>query len=141
MSNPALPTDYQIGTYVGGTGGLVTLQSLSIPNPHPIYRTAAQKVKLGDNSARSLGAPFVEWQWDWLSQVSRDKLRIYVPGASAQIYIITPTVENSSGYVGTPNISKRFLGQAWWPDPDTPEDPNTGRRLKFVLTIKQLVTA
>ena len=134
MANPATDLDFKIGTTIGGE---VTLASLGIVNPHPIWHQGVQTVKLGDNSGRLLGAQFVEWAWGFLSQASRDVLRAsYCPGASALIVIVTPTTEKVAG---VPNASARYQGQVWWPAPNTPEDPQAGRRVQFSLTIKQLI--
>ena len=138
MTNPAINSDFQLATFAGGTGSLHTLSSLNVPNPHPIWNPAVVRAKLGNNGARLLGAPRVEWHWGYVSQAVRDILRAYCPGASAQVYLITPTTEN----VGSiPNVSARYSAQMWWPSPESPEDPSTGRRLQFVITFKQLVTA
>ena len=67
MANPTTDTDFKIATYASGTGALVTLKSLGIPNPHPIYKTAVSMMSLGDNSARLLGAPVVTWHWGFLT--------------------------------------------------------------------------
>ena len=138
MANPATNNDFQIASKASGVGGLVTLASLGIPNPHPIYRTGVQTVKLGDNSARVLGAPIVEWHWGFTQQSWRDTLRTYCTGASADVFIVTPTTENVSS---VPNASQRFECQMIWPAPDKPEDPQTGRRLEFALIFRQLVSA
>jgi hypothetical protein len=136
MANPALSTDFKIATYAAGTGGLVTLKSLGIPNPHPIWKPGVQSIKLGDNSARTLGSPVVEWHWGFLQQAQRDMLRTYCTGASASVYIVTTTTENVSS---VPNVSKTYLAQMIWPAPNTPEDPQTGRRLEFMILFRQLV--
>ena len=135
MASPAVKTDFQIGATLGG---LVTLDSLGIPMPHPVYKAGVSKVKLGSNAARLLGAPTVEWTWGFLTQSQRDTLRTYVPGASADLFIITPTIEKVAG---VSNASARFECQAWYPDPESPENPDAGRRLQFILTFKQLVSA
>lgn len=132
MANPAVNTDFQIATTLGG---LTTLYALGITNPFPIYKPGVQAIKLGDNSARTLGSPLLEWHWGFLSQSQRDTLRTYIPGASAPLYIITPTTENIAG---DPNAAQTYFCQAWWPAPNTPEAPQNGRRLEFVLTFKQL---
>lgn len=132
MANPAVDTDFKIGTT---SGGKVTLASLSIPNPHPVWKDAVSKVKLGNNAARYLGAPVLEWHWGFLTAAQRDTLRTYCTGASADVFITTPTT-NKSG--GVSNVAVNYEAQMWWPSPETPEDPQTGRRLEFVLTFKQL---
>lgn len=136
MSNPAVIADFMIGTYAGGTGGMVTLASLNIPMPKPIYRTAVSAIKLGDNSMRELGSPMVEWQFGFITQAQRDTLRTYCTGVSAQVYIKTPTTEKISG---VSNAAQTFLAQMIWPAPNTPESPEAGRRLQFNLLFKQLV--
>jgi hypothetical protein len=138
MANPSGDADYQIATQAGGVGALVTLVSLSIPNPHPVYKTGVSKVKLGNNAARVLGSPTVEWVWGFLTPAQRDTLRTYCTSGAADVFIITPTVEKVSG---VSSASQRFECQMIWPDPDVPEDPNTGRRLQFILTFRQLVSA
>ena len=137
MANPAVIADFQIATQASGVAGLVTLASLGIPMPHPIYKAGVSKVKLGNNAARYLGAPTLEWMWGFITQAQRDTLRGFIPGASADLFIITPTTEN----VGSvPNASQRYECQAWYPDPEQAEDPSTGRRLQFIITFKQLVS-
>lgn len=133
MASPAVDNDFQLGTTLGGKQ---TLRVIGIPNPHPIWRGSVSSVKLGDNSARLLGAPVVEWHWGFLTQAQRDILRTYCPGASALVYITTPTTENVAA---VPNAGVAYSGQMIWPAPDVAEDPATGRRLEFKLIIRQLI--
>ena len=133
MANPAVNTDFQISTTLGG---LVTLRSLGVTNPHPIWQPAVARIKLGDNSARLTGAPYVTWQWGYIQSAERDILRGYCPNASALVYIWTPTTEKVSG---VSNAAKRYQCQMLWPSPETPEDPQTGRRVQFVLLFRQLI--
>lgn len=137
MSNPALSSDFQIATLVAGTGALVTLASLGIVNPHPTWIPAVSKAKLGDNSARLLGAPQVVWSWGFIQGAQRDILKTYCPNASAVVYLITPTVNVVSS---VPNASQRYICQMIWQSPESPEDPQTGRRLNFSITFRQLVS-
>jgi hypothetical protein len=138
MANPATNVDFKLASYAGGVGALATLASLGVSNPHPIWQPAVSRIKLGDNSGRLLGAPTVQWQWGFVKQDPRDALRVFCPGASAQVYIVTPTTETVAG---VPNASARYLAQMWWPSPDIAEDPNTGRRLQFMILFKQLISA
>lgn len=133
MANPASNDDFKIGTTLGG---IVTLASLGITNPHPIYGTGVQSIKLGNNAARTIGRPVLLWAWGFISQQERDTLRTYIPGASAQLYVRSVTTEKISS---VPNAAQTFLSQAWWPAPNQPEDPQAGRRLEFVITFRQLV--
>src|SRR5271157_4523519 len=137
MSNPALNTDFQIATFAGGVGALVTLASLGVSNPHPVWLASVSRAKLGDNSARLLGAPTVQWQWGFISQAARDQLRTFCTGASAPVIIITPTTETITA---VPNASQRYSCQMIWPAPDTAEDPQTGRRLQFNIIFRQLIS-
>ena len=139
MANPAVNTDFQIATYagyVGGGAGLVTLKSLGVPNPHPVWKDGVGIIKLGDNSSRTLGLPILLWHWGFISQASRDVLRTYCTGASAAVYIVTPTTNKIAG---VSNAALTYLAQMWWPAPNSPEDPVTGRRLEFSIMFKQLV--
>lgn len=136
MANPVVDGDFQIATFAAGTAGLATLKSLGVHNPNPIWRAGVTSVKLGDNSARILGAPVVEWEWGFVDQAERDVLRTYCPGASAAVYIWTPTTEKISG---VSNAAQRYLAQMIWPAPDKPETPQAGRRAQFVIVFRQLV--
>ena len=138
MANPQTNNDFKICAYASGVGGLATLASLGVPNPHPVWLPAVSRAKLGDNSARLLGAPSLQWQWGYITQAARDALRAYCTGASAHVIIITPTTETVST---VPNASARYSCQLWWPSPDAPEDPQAGRRVQFNLLFKQLVIA
>jgi len=135
MANPAVDTDFEIGTT---SGSKATLASLGVPNPHPVWKDAQSKAKLGNNAARYLGSPQVEWQWGFLTAAQRDTLRTYCTGASADVFITTPTT-NASG--GISNVAVAYEAQMWWPSPEQPEDPMSGRRLNFVIVFKQLVTS
>jgi len=137
MTNPSIDTDYQIATYADGVGALVTLKSLGISNPHPLWYPAVSKVKLGNNSARLLGAPYVEWRWGYMQSGERDILRTYCKNASALVYIWTPTTEKVSG---VSNAAARYQAQMIWPAPEMPEDPQTGRRVQFSIIFRQLVS-
>src|SRR3989304_2107087 len=128
MSNPAIDTDFQIATYSGGIASLVTLRSLGVTNPHPIWVPGVTSVKLGDNGSRILGSPAVLWQWGFISQFERAILRVYCPGAYANVYIITPTTEKIGS---VSNVAKRYLSKMIWPPPSQPENPQAGRRLEF----------
>lgn len=136
MANPTTNEDYQIATLAAGIPGLVTLASLGIANPHPVYLSGTYKVKLGDNSARLLGLPRVTWAWGFVQQTWRDTLRTYCPGASAKVYIVTPTIDKVDDI---PNASQLFLAEMIWPDPENPENPQTGRRLEFGILFRQMV--
>lgn len=133
MANPATNDDFKIGTTLMG---MVTLASLGIPDPHPIYGTGVQSIKLGNNAARTIGRPVLIWSWGFVSQSQRDTLRAYIPNASAELYIRSVTTEQIAA---VPNAAQDFLCQAWWPAPNQPEDPQTGRRLEFSITFRQLV--
>ena len=137
MANPQTDNDFKICAYASGVGGLVTLASLGIPNPKPIWLPAVSVAKLGDNSARLLGAVNVKWSWGFLSQTARDALRVFCAGASAPMIIVTPTTETVTT---VPNASARYSCQMWWPAPTTPESPDAGRRVAFDLLFKQLVS-
>ncbi len=133
MSNPALDTDFQISTD-GVT--FATLRSLGVPNPHPVWHPGVTAAKLGDNSVRILGSPYLEWQWGFISQAARDALRAYCTSGSAFVYIITPTTETVDSI---PNAAKGYACQMIWTPPDTPENPQAGRRLEFTITFRQMV--
>jgi hypothetical protein len=135
MANPATTSDFKIATYASGTGGLVTLRSLKVSNPRPIYQSGVSVVRLGDNSARLMGSPVLTWQWGFISQAERDILRAYCTGASARVYITSPTIDKVSG---VSNAAKTYDAQMIWPDPTTPEAPQAGRRLEFVLLFRGL---
>ena len=136
MANPTTNEDYQIAAYADGIPGLATLASLGLTNPHPIFLTGTSEVKLGDNSARILGLPRVTWAWGFVQQSQRDILRQYCPGASAKVWIVTPTTEKIDD---VPNASQCYLAQMIWPAPVTPENPQTGRRLEYNVLFRQMV--
>jgi hypothetical protein len=133
VASPATDNDFQVS--IDGVT-FVTLRSLGVPNPHPIWHPGVVAVKLGDNSIRILGSAWVEWRWGFLSQAARDALRTYCSGGSAFVYIITPTTENVGG---VPNASKGYNAQMVWPAPDAPEDPQAGRRMDFTIIFRQMV--
>ncbi len=136
MANPAVDTDFKIAIFPGGPAGLVTLRSIGVTNPYPLWKGGVDLVDLGDNSARIIGAPYLVWQWGFLQDSQRNTLRGYCQGGSAPVYIVTPTTE-VSGPVS--NVAKTYAAQMIWPAPRTPEAPQTGRRLEFSIIFRQLV--
>jgi len=136
MANPSVITDYQIASLADGLAGMVTLDSLGIPKPHPVWVDAVSTAKLGDGSARFLGLPWLRWDWGFVTFSQRDTLRTFCTGASASVYIVTPTTNRISG---VSNAAQAYLCKMWWPSPEKPEDPQTGRRLEFSISFKQMV--
>lgn len=136
MANPTTDSDFKISIYAAGTGGLVTLSSIGIPKPFPIWKGGVDVIDLGDNSARIIGAPQLVWQWGFIQATARDTLRAYCQGASSLVYITTPTTEFDGG---VENAAKTYLAQMLWPAPRTPEAPQAGRRLEFAILFRQLV--
>jgi hypothetical protein len=118
---------YKIGTSLVG---MVTLDSLGIPDPKGIYRPYTEAVNLGDGTVRGAGYPTAEWQWGFLTQTQREALRDYCAGASASVYIETTTTENSDEY-------KDFLAVMIWPEEE--ERTSAMRRLEFSVQFRQMV--
>lgn len=129
------PIDFQLAKVADGIGALVTLESLGITKPFPSYKTGSTVITLGDNSSRIIGSPQVIWHWGFVTQAQRDALRLFCPGASAQVYLITPTTENIDS---VPNAPQAFRAQMIWPAPTNPENPQSGRRLEFNILFRQL---
>lgn len=83
---------YQVGTSLGG---LVTLESLGIPDPKGFYMPGAEQRALVSGGVRNVGLPRVLWHWGFISQVTYDALREYFTEACDHLFIESRTTEHS----------------------------------------------
>ena len=120
---------YKIGTNTTSLTDLESLATTSVPYPRSVFKPYSEQIPLNSGGVRGAGAPTVEWQWGFLTQAQRDKLRTYCTGASATVYIETKTVDSADTYA-------TYSGDVVWPEQ---EERETGRRLDFVLVFKNLV--
>ena len=81
---------------IGTTSSPTNLQSLATPVTYPRSRPQAyaETKTLGDLTERGIGAPTTVWHWDVIPQAERDMLRTFCPGASANVYITTLSLDN-----------------------------------------------
>jgi hypothetical protein len=126
----ATQTKFRIGTT---SGGMVTLESLGIPDPKWDYQSYAQAVPLGSGLVRGLGGATARWRWAVLSQADRNSLRTYCTGASAAVYIETRTTEKISS---VSDQFDEFTANMTWTEL---EDIQGGRRVGFEIIFKNLV--
>ncbi len=108
---------------------LASVESLGLPAPRGLFTPFTQAVTLGDGGVRGAGWKTAEWRWGFVTRAQRDALRAYCPGASAEVYISTRTVDSSDAY-GV------FRARMLWPQQ---EEPQAGRRLDFSIKFQGLI--
>lgn len=123
------------------SANIIDLADLAIPyplvQPDPFFET----VELGDGSLRGIGGERITWSWGFLGPAYqggvdtdynnlREALRDYCPGASADIFIISPTNEAEA--------AKKYSGIMIWPFPETRQAADAKRRLDFSIEFRHL---
>ena len=79
-------SDFKIGTFAGGTGGLVTLASLDIPAPLADFLEFSQEDIAGDATVQGNGWSESEWHWGYLTEAQYDALAGYRTAKTTQVY-------------------------------------------------------
>jgi len=87
---------YKVGPSIVG---LVTLESLGIPDPKGSYQPGTEQRPLVSGGVRNVGLPRLEWRWGILSQVAYDALRVYFTGACNQLFVESRTTEDRDEFV------------------------------------------
>lgn len=81
------PTNFKIGTYAGGTGGMVTLASLGLPSPLADFLEFSQEDPMGDGTVQGNGWSEAEWHFGYLTAVQYAALAAFRTGKTTQVYI------------------------------------------------------
>lgn len=111
--------------YIGTTfAGMVTLQSLGIPDPSTPHEEYSTLVEAASGLPKGHGSLMHTWQWGFLTAAQRNILRTYIPGVGATIYIRT-LINDSDAWADYKVI-------ATWP----PEERYAGRRLDFSIRMR-----
>lgn len=123
------------------SANIADLSSLGIPypmvQPDPYFET----IELGDGSLRGIGGVKITWSWGFLGSGYqagadtdynnlRETLRDYCPGASADIFIISPTNEAKT--------AQKYSGVMIWPFPETRQAADAKRRIDFSIEFRHL---
>lgn len=104
--------EFEIGT---SEGTMTNLSALATPvtAPRSGYLPYAKTVRLGDGSARGLGAPIAQWDFPLITLEERDMLKTFCPGASAAVCIRTKlnddTYADFSAVMHWPEEEERWL--------------------------------
>jgi len=101
------------------------------PAPKGVFQPYTIALPLEDGGVRGGGWKKAVWKWSFVTQAQRDTLRAYCPGASADVYIKTRTVDNADAYA-------IYSAKMLWPGPD-PEQRDALRRIDFELTFQALI--
>ena len=81
------PTDFKMGTFAGGTGGMVTLKSLGIPAPLADFLEFSQEDSAGDAKILGNGWSEIEHHWGYLTFAQYNALAAYRTDKTTQLYI------------------------------------------------------
>jgi len=101
------PLDVKIGTYAGGTGGMVTFKSLHIPAPLMDFLEFSQEDTLGDATIEGNGWSEAEHHWGYLTAAQYASFAAFKTGKTTPVYIRTRKNENEYG---------SFLANMVWPE-------------------------
>ena len=122
-------TNYKIGTTSGSMIDLGVEVGASVRAPKSDPVKYSQYIPLADGSVRGLGWQYTEWKFAVLTAAERDILRAFCSGASASVYIVTRTQENSDEF-------KLYQASMIWPQE---ERRDFLRRPDFTLKFNKMV--
>ncbi len=93
-----VPTTFMIGTVAGGTGGMVSLNSLlsldgSAVDPDYAFTDFSGNEDMEDGSRRGIGYSMCTMNWASLTDTQRYQLRQFCPSLSNVVLIGVPTNE------------------------------------------------
>ena len=119
--------EYMLGT---SYGGLVNLESMTVPVFAPKHSPIvySKPVNLGDASVRGLGWLTTSWHWDFLSQAQYTQLKGLCSDLSAQVYIKTKNNAGSYSY---------YTCTMLWPTKEPERE--AGRILDMTITFRNMV--
>lgn len=103
------PSDFKIGTFAGGVGGLVTLQSLSIPAPLADFLEFSREDSAGDSTIQGNGWSTSEWHWGYLTKAQYDALAAYRTAGKLTTTVYTRDRKRANTYAN-------FLVNMVWPE-------------------------
>lgn len=101
------PTDVKIGTFAGGTAGMVTLKSLGLPAPLMDFQEFSQEDSLGDATIEGNGWSESEWHWDYLTAAQYNAFVAFRTAKTTAVY----TRDRKRG-----NTYANFLANMIWPE-------------------------
>lgn len=128
---------------IGTTDTNITdLAALGIPYPLPQVNPYMETIDLGDGTKRGLGGARVIWSWGFLGtayqagsdtdfNAAREALRDYCPGASADVFITTPTNEMEAPVT--------YSGVMIWPFPEVRQAADAKRRIDFSVEFRHCI--
>ena len=132
--------EFKIGTT---QGGMAYLEELTVPvmPPRYIFRPYSQALDLGDGSVRGGGWISTDWIWnadsnDFIPVASRNQLRVFCPGASAEVFIQTYTNDQDPVTPFGSNLVKMFRAIMIWPEEEKRE---AATRQDFMLKFRRMV--
>lgn len=119
---------YMIGTTQAGMANLENLASPVHP-PKSAFIPYTSPFNLADGNIRGGGWATATWTWNIIQQAERDSLRVFCPGASANVYIHTRCNDSSDSY-------KTYQAVMIWPQE---EAKDARRRVPFTIQFRALV--
>lgn len=127
---------FKIATYATGPDPDTwdTLESLGITDPDWTFQPYAEVVETHGGSDFGRGFASAGWHLNIARNEQRSQFRTYCPGASATVYISTPTNEDDVN--GDP-IFKNYLAEMHWMRGD--EDKQIRHTLDVNVTFTHLV--
>lgn len=126
--------DYALGT-TNPPDNLEDGFAIPINPPRGYYRESAAVIDRADGSQSQQGYPWVEWEFDTLTQDMIDELRVICPGQSANVYLTTRILDGTFD---------TFSGVMLWPSQDQMQQRASGAGVNQVynglkFTFRRLV--
>jgi hypothetical protein len=115
-----------------------TLDALGLPDPDWTYQPYAETVSLGNGDSFGRGFAIVRWRLAIIKNAQRSTLRGFCPGASADVYISTPTNEDDAN---EDPIFKNFLAKMSWIKGEEDKQITSTLDVEFVFThlVEQII--
>ncbi len=127
-------TSYAIAAYASGSAAVQNVEADGSGNyaaPKFLWKPYTKPTVLGDGTVRGAGWAEVVWSWDVMTETQRNWLRAFCPAQSADVWIKTPTFDNSGAFV-------TYHAVMVWPTDS--EERDAKRRVKFQIKFQRLTS-
>lgn len=120
---------FEIGTTVEGLVNVENIAADPLLPPQAMTRNADDFVELASGAVRGMGTGSVEWTFAYITYAQRAAFRALCPGASAQVYIQTRSLDAADTWLV-------YAATVVWPEA---EQRDMRGYKRFVLTFRNLI--
>lgn len=121
--------DFRIGT---SQSNMTNIESLTTPLPVPraVFKDYAERITAASGRIYGRGYPSCQWTFSLLTSEQRQRLKLFCPNASAQVFI--RTLNNDDVYADYQAIMH-------WPEEEERDASKRRDRLELTVTFTHLV--